>query len=187
VECEGHQRLENLGAAIIVVNHCSNFDIYALLVALRIPYRFVAKASLFRIPIFGWALRVARFVPVEREHRERAIASLRRVETTLQRGDSVIFFPEGTRSRTGRLQKLKKGAFITAIRAGVPVVPVAIHGSHRIQPKGSMAVRPGRLKVVVGRPVSTRDMDTSDRDRLLSLVRDNLLEVLDPSQHPTAA
>lgn len=187
VECEGRERMENLGAAVIVVNHCSNFDIYALFVTLKVPFRFVAKASLFRIPIFGWAIRAAGFVPVDREHRERAVASLRRVGETLRHGYSVIFFPEGTRSRNGRLQKLKKGAFVTALRAGVPVVPVAISGSHLIQQKRSIAVRPGLLKVVVGRPVPTRGMDMSDRNRLLSLVRDNLLEVLDPSQHPTTA
>jgi 1-acyl-sn-glycerol-3-phosphate acyltransferase len=184
VETRNLERLDREGAAVLVANHASHFDIYAVAALLPRPALFVAKASLFRIPVFGWALRSAGFVSVERDRREKAIASLGRASEGLGRGRPVIFFPEGTRSPDGRLRRLKKGAFVTAIQNGVPLVPIGIAGSHRVQPARSLRVRPGTIRLLVGEEISTEGLTLADRDALAARGRQALAALLPEDQRP---
>jgi len=132
---------------LFVANHQSNVDIWALVCALPISTKFVAKRSLFRVPFMGWAMRRAGFVPIDRDQRGSAIESLRSAVARIHGGRSVVVFPEGTRSRDGRLLPFKKGPFHLALQAGVPVVPVAISGSWATLPPGAWRLRPGEVRV----------------------------------------
>ncbi|MDH3786558.1 MAG: 1-acyl-sn-glycerol-3-phosphate acyltransferase, partial [Acidobacteriota bacterium] len=125
-------RLTSNQPCIYVVNHESYLDVWVLLRVLPLTTRFVAKASLFRVPAMGWAMRAAGFIPIDRGNRNRAIRSLDTAIERIKAGRNVLLFPEGTRSRSGELQPFKKGPFHLAMRAGVSVVPVVIHGTHRI-------------------------------------------------------
>jgi 1-acyl-sn-glycerol-3-phosphate acyltransferase len=132
---------------VYIANHISNVDIWALGNVLPIRTRFVAKQELFRIPVLGWAMRVAGFISINRANRAEAIRSLTHAAEKIRSGHPVVLFPEGTRSRDGQLQPFKKGAFHLAIRAGVPVIPVAIRGTFEIMPPGALRVRPGPVEV----------------------------------------
>jgi 1-acyl-sn-glycerol-3-phosphate acyltransferase len=150
---------------IYVANHVSWFDIFAL--ASFLPhYKFVAKAELFRIPIFGRAARAAGMIPIERDNRKSAFASYERAAAQIRRGASVVVFPEGTRGQSYALRPFKKGPFVLAVAAQVPVVPCIIHGTIPIQPKGSFRVRSGIIDVHFLEPIATSEMTYENRDRL---------------------
>jgi 1-acyl-sn-glycerol-3-phosphate acyltransferase len=152
--------------AVFVANHISLLDPPALLLAVPANLRFVAKQSLFYIPIFGQALWAAGIIPIRRGDRARAIASMDRAAGRLRRGQSVLVFAEGTRSADGRLRPLKKGAFVMALGAGAPVQPVLISGSRDLLPPGSLLPRPGTIRVELLPPVATDGLEPGDRDRL---------------------
>lgn len=141
------------GPLIFAVNHESAIDILALLETLPRPFRFVAKQELFDLPVFGWYMSIGGHVAVDRANRARAVASLRKAGEVVRGGTSLLVFAEGTRSRDGRILPFKKGPFVLAAEAGVPVVPVAISGAGRLNPKGIIAVQPGEIRIALGEPV----------------------------------
>lgn len=158
---------------IVVSNHQSWFDVWALAGKLPVALRFVAKKELARIPIFGRAWRRCGHISIDRADRAAAIESLERVSRQIHdEALTIVMFPEGTRSPTGELQRFKKGAFVLAIQTGVPVVPLAISGSRDIMPKGSWKIRPGEIEVRVGKPISVEGLEHEDRDALASRARD---------------
>jgi 1-acyl-sn-glycerol-3-phosphate acyltransferase len=152
-------------------NHQSVLDIGALVLTLPTRWRFVAKRELTWIPLFGWAIWLGGHVIVDRGRRERAVASLRRAAGRIRDGTSVIIFPEGTRSETGRMRDFKSGGFHLALEAQAPIVPVTVSGSRRLTPKRSLRVESGRLKVVYGKPIETRGLGLDDREALKRTVR----------------
>lgn len=157
------------GPVIFASNHESALDIWVLFCCLPRSVRFVAKRELFDMPVFGWYMRLGGHVPVDRAHHARAVASLQRAGELVRSGTSLIVFPEGTRSLDGRIAPFKKGPFVLALEAGVPIVPVAISGTGRITPKRILAVHPGLARVAVGSPVDPRAFP--DRIGLLVEVR----------------
>jgi 1-acyl-sn-glycerol-3-phosphate acyltransferase len=159
---------------VYVSNHQSQFDIPALVVAMPTDFRIVAKRELLYIPIFGWALWLAGFIFIDRSDRERAIRRLERTVRTIRRGTSVVVFAEGTRSVDGRLLPFKKGGFVLALQAGVPIVPVSIRGGGTVLPKGSLRVRPGTIEVRFGAPIPTTGYSLDTKDSLIALVRDRI-------------
>jgi 1-acyl-sn-glycerol-3-phosphate acyltransferase len=162
------------GPAIYVSNHASLLDVCALLLALpRDDLRFVAKQELFRIPVFGWYLRMARFVPVDRSDHAAAVASLQRAADRVRSGVPLMVFPEGTRSTTQRIRPFKKGAFVLALEAGVPIVPIAVAGSGAITPSRRIEVHPGTIRVQVGAPIDVASFH--DRTALLREVRARII------------
>jgi 1-acyl-sn-glycerol-3-phosphate acyltransferase len=174
--------LENLpeGTCVLVCNHQSNFD--APFVFARIPkhIRFVAKQEIYRIPIFGAAVRAMGNIRVERtgsdaDH-QRIDAAVEQVRTRT----SIFFFAEGTRSPDGKLRPFKKGAAILAIDAQVPVVPLAVSGAHEITPKGGLWVHAGRPLILhVGKPIPTAGLTRADRDSLTQQAHDAVAALLD--------
>jgi len=169
------------GSYVYVANHQSQFDIPALVVAMPTEFRMVAKRELLYIPIFGWALWLAGFIFIDRADREKAIRSLERAPRTLHRGISIVVFAEGTRSLDGRLLPFKKGGFVMALRAGVPIVPVSIRGGRDVLPKGSLRVRPGTIEVVFGAPIQTSTYTLDTKEALIAMVRDRIAAGLRPS------
>lgn len=172
VRLEGPAREEWPDRAVIVANHQSWFDVFALAASLPITYRFVAKEELSRIPIFGTAWQACGHISLPRQDRSRAIESLNRAGEQVREGKSaIILFPEGTRSPDGRLRAFKKGAFVLAIHHQVPVVPIGISGSRHVMPKGSFRIRPGEIRVRVGAPIPTEGLKPPQRAELLARAR----------------
>jgi 1-acyl-sn-glycerol-3-phosphate acyltransferase len=170
VEVRGQARVRGRQPVVFVSNHASHFDPPALLLAIPVDVRIVAKRSLFLIPVFGQALWAAGIIPINRHDRERAIVSMQRAADRLRTGNSILVFPEGSRSRDGRLQPFKKGAFVTALQAQVPIQPVTVSGSREILPRGAIFARPGTVRVTFLESLATAGLTAADRDWLMQAV-----------------
>ncbi len=164
--------------AVYMANHQSQLDIPALALAMPVGFRVVTKRSLLHVPIFGWALWLAGFIFIERGDRERAIRSLDGAVKTIRNGTSIVVFAEGTRSPDGNLLPFKKGGFVLALKAGVPIVPVSIAGGHALLPKGSLRVRPGEIRIRFGPPVETSGYSMDTKEALIEQVRAALIDGL---------
>ncbi len=159
---------------LLMSNHQSALDIFVLLSGLPVSFKFIAKRELFRIPVFGWAMRRAGYISIDRGNPREALKAIEEAVYKIKDGTAVLIFPEGHRSRTGRLQPFMKGAFSLASRAGVPVVPLAIRGSHTLQPAGSILSPPqkkGRVSIRVGKPVVMEGKGLSYKTGLMEEVR----------------
>lgn len=161
-------------AVVYMSNHQSHLDIPILYATLPSPtIRMLAKSELFRIPLWGRGLRAAEFIEVDRGNHTRAVRSIEDAARLLRDGVSIYLAPEGTRSRDGRIGKLKKGGFHLALETGAPIVPVAIRGTIRILPRGGKVMRSGQpVSVQIGRPI---DVAGCDLDNLMSQVREFLV------------
>jgi len=176
----GRERLQAGQNYLFMPNHQSNVDAPVVLLALGRDARMMAKASLFRIPLLGQALRLAHFVPIVREDREAAIASVGQAAEALRRGLDFVVFPEGTRSRDGQLLELKKGPFFMALEGGVPVVPVRIDGSRRVMRRGERVIHPGHVDVQILEPIDPAPLGGPEEARR-EQVRERVRSALQPS------
>jgi len=167
---------------IFLANHLSTLDIWAVVPALPETTRFVAKRTLFWIPILGQAMTLAGFIPIVRSDRTRAIRSLGRASERIANGESVILFPEGTRSRDGKLGRFKRGSFHLAIETGALVVPVAISGTGRVVKPRSIVVRPGPVRVTFAPPIDTTAYTSDTLDELLLRTRGEIASHLAPDE-----
>jgi 1-acyl-sn-glycerol-3-phosphate acyltransferase len=179
----GREKLAVDRAVVYMSNHQGNIDPLALLVTLP-PIRILVKKELFRVPILGRGMKLRGFIPVNRKSREQAFAAVDEAVEKLQAGHSFLVFPEGTRSSDGRLQPFKKGVFVMAIRAGVPIVPISISGSNKVMQKGKLVIRPGLVRVTVHEPIPTAGYSVDDRERVIEQARAAILEGLDPNEWP---
>lgn len=176
VELVGRDQLDLSTSYIFMANHVSDLDPPVLMPNLPRRASVLVKKELFRIPVLGPAMRVARLVPVDRHNREAAIASVRAAAEVIHGGLDMMVFPEGTRSTDGRLLPLKKGPFYLAAEAGCGIVPVTILGTYEMRPKGEFFLRPGTATLIFHRPVWPRDY--SDRGALMDAVRDRIASAL---------
>jgi 1-acyl-sn-glycerol-3-phosphate acyltransferase len=165
-------------SCIYMSNHQSNFDIPVLFSALPVQFRWLAKAELFRIPIFGLSMRGAGYISIDRSNRKSAFHSLAKAAAAIRNGTSVMIFPEGTRSMDGMLLPYKKGGFVMAVDAGVPIVPIVISGTHAIMPKGRMLIRRRWVQVNIGHPIETSSFSRKTKDDLMAKVRSAMLEMI---------
>ncbi len=165
----GVEQVDCSAPYVFVSNHQSIYDIPVLFVSLPLQLRIIAKASLGRFPVLGWHLRWTGHLLVDRA---RAGAStLKQVARMMRRGHSLIVFPEGTRSRDGRVGRFRRGLFLLAIEARLPVVPVAVSGTRHVMRKGMLTTRPGDVALVVHPPLRTDDLTRSDASALAERVR----------------
>jgi len=162
ITVRGVENLDPDGTYVYMANHSSLVDIPAMFAYLPYQFRIMAKKELFYVPFMGWHLWTAGNFPVDRSDPRKTARSLRNVIEGVRRGKSLAVFPEGTRSPDGKLRDFKPGSFKIAIKAGVPIVPVAIRGTHAILPKHSLVPRPGAVEVIIGRPLATDG--SSDKD-----------------------
>lgn len=172
---------------LFLTNHQSQFDILALVLAIPISFRVIAKRILFLIPAFGWVLYLAGFIAIDRTNRERAIRSLDRAAERVRAGLSLLIFAEGTRGTGDTLLPFKKGPIVLGLKAGVPIVPIAVRGGRHVLPKGTLRFQPGTIEVIFGDPIPTRDYTYDTRESLMKRVRgeiQSLLEYKEPAAAP---
>lgn len=175
VEIKGAENLLQDRPQLIASNHRGAFDILALQAFIPIRFRWVAKKSLFKIPFIGWSMSLAGYVSIDREKAGSAYKSIERAAEKVKKGASVLIFPEGTRSAAGSLLPFKRGGFLLAIKSGVPIVPVSIRGTENLMKKESVLIRPGAVKIVIGKPIPVSD---ADEKLLMEMVRKAIEEGL---------
>lgn len=153
LEVTGRDRLPWRGGAVYVANHASLIDIIVLFGLLR-PFKWVSKAENFKLPFIGWNMRLNGYVPLVRGDRVSVVAMLKRSGELLAKGSPIMMFPEGTRSHDGQLKPFKDGAFELAVEHGVPLFPIAVHGTGRALAKGTFVLREHvRAKVEILEPL----------------------------------
>jgi 1-acyl-sn-glycerol-3-phosphate acyltransferase len=175
VTVTGLERIAADRSYIFMSNHQSNFDIPVLLGHLPVQFRWLAKAELFRIPVFGRAMRGAGYISIDRSDRAAAFESLEQAAEKIRQGVSILIFPEGTRSVDGSLKSFKKGGFVLAIGAGVPIVPVTVRGTFDIMPKHALRIRPRQVTVAIGEPIATEGIAFDTKETLMDGVRNAML------------
>lgn len=182
VDLEGVEHLGVDAAQVLVANHQSWFDVLALAAYLPVDYRFVAKKELAGVPVFGPAWRACGHIAIDRQDQQAAIEALERARREVhERPLSIVMYPEGTRSPTEEMLPFKKGAFVLAIKVGVPVVPVGIQGAGAVMPKGSLRIRPGTIRIRIGEPIATEGLAMKDRDVLTRRAREAVAALRRPA------
>ena len=172
VLAEGLESIPRGQPLMYASNHSSMFDIWTLLATLPGSIRMVAKQELFKIPLLGGAMRAAGHIPIDRAARKKAFEAYDKAAKTIREGiSSILVFPEGTRSRTGELLPFKNAPFGLAIAAQVPIVPVYVHHTFEILPKGAWRLRSRPIRLLVGEPIPTAGLQPGDRERLRDQVR----------------
>ena len=161
---------------IFVANHQGAADIPILLAYLPVRFRFAIKKELFNIPVFGWFLRQAGYFPIDREIILSAYKMIERIIEILKSGESVMIFPEGTRSRDGTLGKFKRGSLMAALKSGAPIIPIAISGSYGIMPRGTYLIKPSPDKLSGGQPIYIKTEE--EYDNKVEEVRKVIAEML---------
>ncbi len=172
--------LDPCGQYVFMANHSSLFDIPGLLATLPGQTRFLAKKSLFQIPIFGWALKMGGFITIDRKDLSTARDSFSSAIAQLDGGVSVLIFPEGTRSPGDRLLPFKRGGFLLALKSGLPIVPVGLVESASIQKKRSLWIRPRPLRLHYGSPIAVEDYGVAGRRRLTDRIRHEIERLRQP-------
>ena len=174
----GREHIPADRAVVFCANHQSNVDPPVLFQALHRRLHILYKAELRKIPVLGKVFEVGGFVPVQREQRDAAFASIEKAASSIRDGNSFLIFPEGTRSKTDDLLPFKKGGLVMALRAQAPIMPVAIMGGREAMHKGSALVRPVDVTVRIGEPIETTGMSTDDRDVLIEMVRGTIQDLI---------
>jgi 1-acyl-sn-glycerol-3-phosphate acyltransferase len=180
VKVEGLEKIAEDGSYVFVSNHLSYMDTPVALANIPVRFRFLAKRGLFQIPFLGWHLGRAGHISVPREDARAAVKTMTlAAQVVRDEGISLLIFPEGGRSRTGEMRDFKEGAAFIAIKAGVPLVPVALHGTREILPFGSGVVKPGTVAMRIGDPIPTTGAVPHDRARLTEILRHRITALLE--------
>jgi 1-acyl-sn-glycerol-3-phosphate acyltransferase len=179
VEIIGKENILRGKPQIFMANHQSDFDILIVLAHIPGQFRWLVKKELFHIPIFGAAMKSAGYIEIDRNNREKAMQSLDEAALRIREGKSIMAFPEGTRSRFGEIKPFKQGTFYLAIKSGVPIVPISIIGSGEIMPKRSLKIKPGKIKLVIGKPIEVKNFTLEDRQELIRIVRETIIKNYD--------
>jgi 1-acyl-sn-glycerol-3-phosphate acyltransferase len=174
VHVNGLENLRVNGSCILMPNHQSNFDIPVLLGCLPIQFRWLAKAELFKIPIFGRGMRGCGYISIDRSNRKSAFQSLAEAAVKIRNGVSVLIFPEGTRSWDGKILPFKKGGFVLSVDAGVPIVPIVIFNTGSIMPKGRLRIRTQSVRMDILTPIPTSGYTRATKDDLMKSVRNTI-------------
>lgn len=172
VRVKGRENIDATQSYVVVANHASHYDILVLYGWLDVDFKWVMKQELRKIPILGYACDLIGHIYIDRSNVKAAIASLEQAREKIVNGTSVLFFPEGTRSRTGRMRKFKKGAFRMALDLKLPVLPVSIVGTNRILPGKSLSLLPGRAKMIIHPPIPTGGYSEQNLKELMDQTRE---------------
>ena len=172
----GAEIIDNDTPYVMMANHQSHLDPPSIIRASKRPFGFIVKKELERIPLFGWAVRQSGHVFVDRKDKGSSHASIDKAAASVARGRRIVVFPEGTRTTTGELLPFKKGGFVLALKAEVPIIPIGVAGTREILPSQSALVaKRGPVAVVFGEPIATDGYDLEDKDGLIEAVRAAIL------------
>jgi 1-acyl-sn-glycerol-3-phosphate acyltransferase len=179
LHAEGTELVDRHQRYILIANHSSYFDIPCLFAAIPQPIRFMAKISLFKIPIFGWAMLRSGFIPIDRKNRRTAVKSFEMAVDRIRKGNTIVVFPEEGRSRTREMRPFQRGGFLLAIRSGLPILPVAIDGTYDVMRAGATKIRPGRVTLRVGKVIPTEGRSVRQKEQLAEEARAQILAMLE--------
>ena len=182
VEVGGLERLDPDQTYIFTPNHQSLIEVPLFVTYLGRNPAYRGKKEIFKYPVFGYGISLMGVVPVDRSNSPAAVESAKLATENLRRGKSYVVYPEGTRSKDGRLLPFKKGAFMMAIDAGVPVVPVTISGATKIMPKGQVKVFPSTVRITIHEPISTTDYSKETVVELMERTREEVFSALSEGQ-----
>jgi len=179
VQIIGRENILRGKPQIFMANNQSDFDILIALAKIPCQFRWLAKKELFQIPIFGAAMKGAGYIEIDIKDKKKAMRSLDQAALRLREGKSIMAFPEGTRSRLGEIKSFKQGTFYLAINSGFPIVPISIIGSGEIMPKRSLKIKPGRIKLVIDKPIDVNNFTLENRRELITVVRNTIIKNYD--------
>ena len=182
VNVSGLEKINPDTPYVITANHQGQMDILVLIAIMPIPFLFIAKKELFKIPFFGWNMSLAGHISVDRSNHDSSLQSMKVAASKIQSGRSVMFFPEGTRSEDGKLKRFKSGAFYLSLETQAPILPVVIDGSFRAMPKGTLKIQPTEIHVRVLHPIETKGKTVDSRDELKQDVWQRLKDGLKENQ-----
>jgi 1-acyl-sn-glycerol-3-phosphate acyltransferase len=178
LRAENVERIDPAKRYILVANHYSYFDIVCIFAAIPQPIRFMAKASLFKIPIFGWSIARAGFIPVDRKNRRTAVKSFELAAERIRKGNTVVVFPEEGRSPKREMREFQRGAFLLGLKSELEMVPVAIDGTFDVFRVGAKRITPGPVTIRVGTPIPTAGLTLRDKERLSQEARAQIQAML---------
>ena len=172
--------LENLDAESQYVFMCNHESALDILIGIKyLPYNlvFLAKKELFVIPFFGWALKASGMIRIDRENKLKAKSSVEKAINIFKKSKfSTLLYPEGTRSQSGEILPFKKGGFILAIRSKLPIVPLTIIGASSILPSKTVQLKKGDVKLIIDKPIITKNMEEDDKDKILDQCRNIIIK-----------
>ena len=179
VTIHGRERLHRAGPTVLVANHLSLLDILVMF-RLQSHFKWVSKIENFRVPLIGWNMTLCGYIPLQRGTRTSVMAMMRACDAALAKGSSIVLFPEGTRSSTGRLRSFKPGAFEIAHRNGVPIQPIVLRGTGDALPKRGFVLQ-GRhaISIEILDPVPPADVEKTDPEDMMEQVRDRIAQALE--------
>src|SRR4051794_21335862 len=178
VRGEGIETIDHAKRYILIANHHSYFDIPCIFAAIPQPIRFMAKKSLFSIPIFGWAIGRAGFIPIDRKNRRTAVKSFDLAVQRIRKGNTIVIFPEEGRSAGMPIRPFHRGAFLLAIRSELPILPLAIDGTYEVFRVGAKKITPGVVTIRVGTPIETAGLSVRAKGTLLEQSRGQIEALL---------
>lgn len=175
----GFEQLQDDQNYLFISNHQSQVDIIALAGAIPLKFGWMAKEELFKIPFLGWHMRTMGYVPINRKSVTSSMRGLLLASKELKEGGSLVIFPEGSRSRDGKLKPFKDGAFYLAIKAGIPIATITIKGTSGIIEKGTSKVNRGEIDITLSDIIEVKDYKQKDREKLKEVIRDSIAVNLD--------
>jgi len=177
VKVRGRENLAEKQSYVLVANHQGAFDVFLMYGFLGVPTKWMLKAGLAKIPLVGAACRAAGFIFVDNSSPRAAQRSISEAESRLKKGDSLVVFPEGSRTPDGKLHRFLKGAFRVALDLHLPIVPITLNGPYKVMPIGSKMIRPHRMEMVIHPPIFVNEVMFADREKLQKLM-DEVKEVI---------
>ena len=187
LHAEGLEKIDPQQRYILVANHYSYFDIPCIFAAIPQPIRFMAKVSLFKIPIFGWAIGRAGFIPIDRKNRRTAVKSFDLAVQRIRKGNTIVVFPEEGRSHERAMRPFQRGGFLLALKSGLPILPIAIDGTFDVFRVGAKTITPGKVTVRVGTPIPTDGLTVRAKEQLAQQSREQISRMLFGDNPPEPA
>ena len=179
VKITGKEKIDPNRAYIVMSNHQSLFDVWALIGKIPLQIRWIVKREIRKVPVFGYALERMGHIYIDRGNRTDAYSGLNEATRRIKEGTSVIIFPEGTRSKDGRLLKFRVGGAVLALRSGVSILPVTVNGGRFALRKGTLDLLPGKMEIVVGDEIDPKSFGENDREALMETVKLSIEKNLD--------